>query len=56
MKQDISQKIAPAPIDRKQNSAMGEMALLLVRSLHTMMFTPKIAYAIKHAICPIDFR
>ena len=46
---EISQKSDPAPIERRQKSAMGEMRCPLVKSLHTMMFIPKMEYAMKQA-------
>lgn len=53
IKRDIIQNINPAPIERMQNNAMGETIFPLVKSLHTMILNPNIAYAAKHAICPI---
>lgn len=49
---EMSQKSNPAPMERKQKSAMGEMRWLLVRSLQTMMLMPKMEYAMKHARWP----
>ena len=51
----MSQKRAPAPMERMQNRAIGLMSRLLVRSLQTMMLMPKMAYAMKHARCPVVF-
>jgi hypothetical protein len=51
----MSQKSEPAPKERKQNKAIGEMSRLLVKSLQTMMLMPKMAYAMKHARCPVVF-
>ena len=48
------QKSAPAPNDLNVKIAMGEISFPLVRSLQTIIFTPKIAYAIKHARCPVN--
>ena len=42
----------PAPNERNVKRASGEIALLDVKSLQTMMLSPKIRYAVKHAICP----
>lgn len=50
---ETSQKRAPAPNERSVKRARGEIALLEVKSLQTMMLSPKIRYAVKHAICPI---
>lgn len=49
---EISQKSAPAPMERRQKSAMGEMRCPLVKSLHTIMFIPKMEYAMKQARWP----
>ena len=49
------QKSEPAPKERKQNKASGEISRLLVKSLQTMMLMPKMAYAMKHARCPRGF-
>jgi hypothetical protein len=55
-KSDISQNNAPAPNERMVNSAIGDMAPLLVKSLHTTMLSPNIVYAVKQARCPkIEF-
>ena len=39
---EMSQKSIPAPIERRQKRAIGDMRWLLVRSLQTMMLMPKI--------------
>jgi len=49
---EMSQKRAPAPNERSVKRARGEIVLLDVKSLQTMMLSPKIRYAVKHAICP----
>lgn len=49
---EISQKRAPAPNERSVKRASGVIVLLDVKSLHTIMLSPKIRYAVKHAICP----
>ena len=51
----MNQKRDPAPMERMQNRAIGLMRRLLVRSLQTMMLMPKMAYAMKHARCPVVF-
>lgn len=43
MKRERIQKRDPAPKERRQNRAMGEIKSLLVISLHITMFRPKIA-------------
>ena len=49
---EISQNSAPAPNERSVKSASGEIALPDVKSLQTTILSPKIRYAVKHAICP----
>ena len=51
----MSQKSNPAPIERKQKMAMGEMRCPPIKSLHTMMFIPKMEYAMKQARWPRSF-
>ena len=46
------QNIAPAPSERSVKSANGEIAPLLVKSLHITMLRPNMRYAAKQAICP----
>ena len=52
---EIIQQSNPAPMERKQKSAMGEIRWLLVKSLQTMMLMPKMEYAIKQAKWPRNF-
>ena len=49
---EMSQKSVPAPNERNVKRASGEIVLLDVKSLQTMMLSPKIRYAVKHAMCP----
>jgi len=49
---EMNQKRIPAPDERSVKRASGEIVLLDVKSLHTMMLSPKIRYAVKHAMCP----
>jgi len=55
VKRDMDQKSRAAPSERMKNSVIGVKMLLLVRSLHTMMLIPNMAYAMKQAMCPIAF-
>ena len=48
-----SQKKALAAKDLIVKMANGEIPLEVVRSLHTTMFMPKMAYAVKQAACPV---
>lgn len=50
---EMSQKRAPAPNVRNVERASGEIALLDVKSLQTMILSPNIRYAVKHDRCPI---
>lgn len=54
-KHERSQKSDPAPNERIKNKAMGDSNRLAVKSLHTIMLMPKMAYAMKHAKCPNVF-
>lgn len=49
---DMIQNSSPAPNALSVKIAIGEIRCPPVRSLHTMILTPKIAYAVKHAACP----
>ena len=55
VKSDMDQNSRDAPNERMKNRVVGVKRLLLVRSLHTMMLMPNIAYAMKQAMCPIAF-
>lgn len=50
---EISQNNAPAPIERREKSANGDIAPLVVSSLHTTILSPNIRYAVKQARWPI---
>jgi hypothetical protein len=52
LKNEMNQKSAPAPNERSVKSASGEIVSLDVKSLQTIILSPKIRYAVKHAICP----
>ena len=52
MNSEINQKSRPAPSERSVKRASGDIASLDVKSLQTIMLSPKIRYAVKHAICP----
>jgi len=47
-----SQKSRAAPIALKQKRPRGDINFRLAMSLHTIMFSPNIKYAEKHAMCP----
>lgn len=40
-------------MDLRQNILRGDISSPSVKSLHTIILKPKMAYAIKHDICPI---
>ena len=49
---DINQNKPPAPMALRQKMVSGESKCPLVKSLHTIMLKPKMAYAAKQAKCP----
>lgn len=49
---DIIQNIIPAPMERRENRAIGEIAWLLVKSLQSTIFRPKMVYAAQQAKWP----
>ena len=51
---DTIQNNRDAPTARKQNNPSGDIKARFDKSLHTMILKPKMEYATKHAICPIN--
>ena len=49
---DTSQKSVPAPIERNEKSASGDIMAGAIISFVTIMLSPKITYAVKQARCP----
>ena len=54
MNRDRIQKREPAPMERRQKMARGEIRPPLVRSLQTIMLNPKMEYAIRQARWPAN--
>lgn len=49
---DINQNKPPAPMALRQKIVSGDSKCPLVKSLHTIILKPKMAYAAKQAKCP----